>query len=281
MLDLPDVTLCCVDTRSVSLALEAIQKCMAAARFGRIVFLGPESESIPVTRPIGVDWISIPSLRGIEDYNRIMLRELLPHVHTSHVLIIQWDGYIAHPALWQPQFLEWDYIGAPWYHGGHPGMVGNGGFSLRSVKLLRALASMDLDTTRPEDMEICVYRREQLEREHGIRIAPLEVAQVFACEYGLYRPAFGFHGMHNFAYVMPPVELACWLQQAPAEIVGSLHARKLIKSLMRSGRCKEARGLIRRRSASLGWTSDQCLLYLRTLVTPNRVRTGLQASDDA
>jgi len=271
VLDLSDVTLCCVDTRSVSLALNAIQKCMAAARFGRVVFLGPDPKNIPIAPPVGVDWISIPALRGIEDYNRIMLRDLLTHVHTTHVLIVQWDGYIVHPELWRPQFLEWDYIGAPWYHGGRPGTVGNGGFSLRSVKLLKALASIELDTTRPEDMEICVHRRDELEREHTIRIAPLDAAQSFACEYGTYKPSFGFHGMHNFAYVMSSVELAGWLQQASSEIMCSTHTRKLIKSLMQVGRYKEARRLIRQRSQSIGWTADQSLLYLRALVTQSRL----------
>lgn len=264
VLDLPDVTLCCVDTRSVPQALYALRQCMAQARFGRVLFLGPKPDASEGRPPEGVDWITIPTLRGIQDYNRIMLHELAAHIRTSHVLIVQWDGFITHPELWRPDFLSVDYIGPPWYHGGHPGMVGNGGFSLRSKRLLDTLATLpDLDTNEPEDMVICVQRRDELEREHGIRFAPLEMAQDFGCEYGAYRPSFGFHGMHNFAHVMDEATLSAWLAQAPAEIVTSRHSRKLIKALIRNQNTDLAVTLVLQRSKLLGWPFDQITLYSR------------------
>lgn len=264
MLDLPDVTLCCVDTRSVPQAFYALRQCMARARFGRVLFLGPRPESRHGEPPEGIDWVTIPSLTGIQDYNRIVLKDLTAHIHTSHVLIVQWDGFITHPELWRPDFLSVDYIGPPWYHGGHPGMVGNGGFSLRSKRLLDALASLEnIDTTEPEDMVICVQRRSELEHEHGIRFAPLEMAQNFGCEYGDYRQSFGFHGMHNFAHVMDEPTLRIWLDQAPAEILMQKHARKLIKSLIAMDRSHEAHVLISRRSHAAGWSLDAAMLHLR------------------
>ena len=266
MLDLPDVTLCCVDTRSVPQAFYALRQCMAHARFGRVLFLGPQPESRHGEPPEGIDWVTIPALTGIQDYNRIVLKDLAAHIHTSHVLIVQWDGFITHPDLWRADFLSVDYIGPPWYHGGHPGMVGNGGFSLRSKHLLNALASLnDLDTTEPEDMVICVQRRAELEREHGIRFAPLAMAQDFGCEYGTYRASFGFHGMHNFAHVMDDLTLRAWLTTAPPEILVHKHARKLIKSLIAGGRTDEAMSLNSKRAAITGWRFDTCLMYLRAL----------------
>lgn len=264
MLDLPDVTLCCVDTRSVPQAFYALRQCMAHARFGRVVFLGPEPDASQGQAPEGIDWVTISALKGIQDYNRIVLKDLAAHVHTSHVLIVQWDGFITHPELWRPDFLSVDYIGPPWYHGGHPGMVGNGGFSLRSKRLLDVLASLEnLDTTEPEDRVICVHRRSELERGYGIRLAPLEMAQAFGCEYGTYRASFGFHGMHNFAHVFNDRELSEWLASAPAEIIVHKHARKLVKSLIDCGRIDEAVRLVRLRALHLSWTSDQVLLLLR------------------
>lgn len=240
---------------------------MAHAQFGRVLFLGPPPDTHAAPPPAGVDWVSIPELKGIQEYNRIMLRELAAHVHTSHVLIVQWDGFITHPELWRPEFLSVDYIGAPWYHGGHPGMVGNGGFSLRSKRLLNALATLsDLDTREPEDMVICVQRRAELEREHGICFAPLEMAQAFGCEYGQYRACFGFHGMHNFAHVMDKSTLSDWLSHAPADIIVHKHARKLIKALITTGRSSEARSLTLTRCRHTGWTIDQVLLLLRATV---------------
>lgn len=269
VLDLPDMTLCCVDTRSVPQALYAIQRCMAQARFGRVLFLGPPPDADQGQPPEGVDWITIPALNGMQDYNRIMLRELAAHIRTSHALIVQWDGFITHPELWRPDFLSADYIGPPWYHGGHPGMVGNGGFSLRSKRLLDALASMkDLDTTEPEDMVICVHRRAELEREHGIHFASLNMAQDFGCEYGSYRPSFGFHGMHNFAHVMAPQELSEWLSKASSEILINKHARKLIKELIWMRRGAEARQLIKLRARLHSWNADLILLMVRTVISP-------------
>ena len=244
-----------------------MRHCLRLADFGDVLFFGPESAqaSKQDALPGQAKWIPIPALKGIQDYNQFMLRNLVHHVKTSHVLVIQWDGFITHPSQWRDAFLEWDYIGAPWYHGDHPGMVGNGGFSLRSRRLLEALTDMPIDTRRPEDVEICVHLHSLLSSRHGIRIAPLSLAQSFACEYGPYRPSFGFHGMHNFAHVLDHQALNSWLADAPAEILIHQHTRKLIKELIQSGRSSEARTLIRLRARHTGWTADQCMLMLRTL----------------
>lgn len=265
MLDLRDVTLCCVDTRSVAQALESVSRCMAQAHFGRVLFLGPQPDTSYTASHKGMDWITIPTLGSIQDYNRIMLQGLVEHISTSHVLIVQWDSFITHPQCWQPEFLTVDYIGPPWYHRGQPGRVGNGGFSLRSRRLLNALASLkDLDTTEPEDRLICIQRRDELECEYGVRFAPLNMAQAFGCEYGGYRPSFGFHGMHNFAHIMDADELADWLSAAPPDLLTTKHARNLIKELILTKRRTEARALIQRRSQLTGWNQDHILLYIRT-----------------
>ena len=262
-LELSEVTLCCVDTRSVPLALSAVLRCMQLANFGQVLFFGPDPGSARLDVPEGVTWVTIPALTCIEDYNRIMLRGLAPHVHTSHVLVVQWDGFITDPALWRDDFLDWDYIGAPWYKKKQPPAIGNGGFSLRSRRLLLALQDVPANTQTPEDEEICVNQRQLLADRHGIRIAPLALARDFACEYGRYRPSFGFHGMHNFAHVLPPGMLSTWLDSAPAEIIVHQHARKLVKALMGCGRAQEAMSLVRRRAAYMGWSPDQCLLMFR------------------
>lgn len=265
MLLLPTVTLCCVDTRSVPQALEAIQKSTRAIRFGQVLFFGPSGDGhahlahqIPE-----LEWRPVQPLRSIQDYNRFMLQELRPHIETDHVLVMQWDGFVSNPELWQDEFLNWDYIGAPWYHGGQPGRVGNGGFSLRSKRLLDALACLELNTQVPEDMEICVHKKDVLTASHSIHIAPLDVAQDFACEYGVFRRAFGFHGMHNFAHIMAPGELSQWLTQAPSEILVHQHARKLIKALIEQRRTVEALDLLNRRRRLLGTSTDDWSLRTR------------------
>lgn len=264
-LPLPSVTLCCVDTRHAAQAWYALERCVEPFAFGQALFFCPEGWGPPGA---GLECISLqptPALRSIEDYNRFMLKGLASHVATAHVLVVQWDGFICHPDRWDDAFLEWDYIGAPWYHGGSAGTVGNGGFSLRSRKLLTALEAIDHPATEPEDMAICVTLRHRLESEFGIRFAPLDVAQKFACEYGPYRTAFGFHGMHNFAHVLDAPTLRRWLESCPVEMLCTKHARKLVKALMQNGRAAEAIQLQHRRLQAEGLSLDNANLMLRAI----------------
>jgi hypothetical protein len=275
-LALPDVTLCCIDTRSVDQALYAIQRSMAQVRFGQVLFLAPPPQGDQAHRIDGMEWRVISTLQTIEDYNRAVLHDLADHVRTPYALIVQWDGFVTTADMWRPEFLTVDYIGAPWYHGGHSGKVGNGGFSLRSKRLLDKLSAMHLDFTQPEDAVICEQRRAELENDHGIRFAPLEMAQAFGCEYGAYRRTFGFHGMHNFAHVMSRADLDEWVTHIPNEILRHKHTRKLIKELMLMNRSQEAVQLLRRRSQLLGWTGDQVVLYLRAHM--HRLKIGQKDS---
>jgi hypothetical protein len=78
--------------------------------------------------------------------------------------------------------------------------VGNGGFSLRSRRLMEIVATDPAITTyHPEDVAICRTHRRHLERAHGIRYAPEEAARRFSIE-GYKQPGrtytneFGFHG---------------------------------------------------------------------------------------
>ena len=53
-------------------------------------------------------------ISSTREYSEFMLRGITPHVVGSHVLIVQWDGFILRPDLWNPCFLDYDYIGAVW-----------------------------------------------------------------------------------------------------------------------------------------------------------------------
>ena len=263
---LHDVSLICFDTRHPDQACGAIERCNESTAFASTDFFCPSGWTPPAaasTSSANVVLHPIAPIRGIEDYNRFRLRGLADYVRTSHALVMQWDGFLNKPGYWSQDFLKWDYIGAPWYSGKSPSTVGNGGFSLRSRRLLDALATMNHSYRVPEDVTICINLRPELESRFGIRFAPLEVAQNFACEYGPYRPAFGFHGMHNFAHVLNTDELGRWLDAAPPEILQSQPARKLVKALMKSGHTSASLDLIKRRSKISGWTRDQCMLFFR------------------
>lgn len=150
----------------------------------------------------------------LEGYNELILRftehldwltktQTQPYDHT-HILVFQWDGYLANPNNWTDEFLEYDYIGAPWYWEKER-QVGNGGFSLRSIKLLNALSELHriipFNFSNPEDVTICRDYRELLETKYDIKFAPIEVAKRFSFETGVADvDPFGFHGVWNKIY---------------------------------------------------------------------------------
>ena len=63
--------------------------------------------------------------------------------------------------------------------------VGNGGFSLRSRRLLLALQDPRIELVEAEDTTICRTFRPLLEREHGIRFGSEALADKFAFEAAL------------------------------------------------------------------------------------------------
>lgn len=169
---LPNVTLVCVDTTDKAhLAQRAIEKSLEQCDFGAVKFLTNDSKQPHAA--------IIPKLSGLEGYSRFCIRELHKHVETSHALLVQYDGYVLNGEGWTDDFLKYDYIGAPWLPSK---IVGNGGFSLRSKKLLQACASMPTtDNEHPEDNWIAGRHRQSLEHA-GVKFAPYKVAERFAFE---------------------------------------------------------------------------------------------------
>lgn len=231
MLDLSDVTLLCVDTRAPDVATWAMGKCLEHARFAKAVLLTDLARV--GTRREEIQYEQAPVLRNVNDYSRFMLTGIGSHVVGSHVLIVQWDGFIVHPDMWDPQFLGYDYIGAVWPQ--FPDTpVGNGGFSLRSRRLLDALSDPGINPRPPEDKCICVRNRDLLE-QRGIRFAPPEVASRFSVERLPWRKAFGFHGFFNFPSVLSTDELRSFVRAMPASCCGNVDAYDLVDRLWQDG----------------------------------------------
>jgi hypothetical protein len=141
--------------------------------------------------------------------NEYVFRELGNHVETSHCLLMQYDSWIIHPEIWNENWLEYDYMGAPWpvrensfmANNGERVRVGNGGFSLRSKKLVNAPKLLGLPLTQEqgyyhEDGNITCYWRKEL-LEYGIKYAPIEEAIHFSYETPIPENSgiitFGFH----------------------------------------------------------------------------------------
>jgi len=177
--------------------------------------------------------VPIKPINSLEEYSKFVISELDGCVQTSHVLMVQYDGFILNPEQWTDEFLKYDYIGAPWIvndffvnHFHFPkellgkAVVGNGGFSLRSKKMTSLCAKLAKENAfsqyHPEDLALCVYNRKLIE-DNGIKFAPPEVAKHFSFENDdsereYWDGEFGFHG---FKWT----DISKWLEKHPEYVL--------------------------------------------------------------
>jgi tetratricopeptide (TPR) repeat protein len=261
VLQLPSVTLVCADTANHALALRALAASQADVRYGRALFL---TDAIPpgVAVPEGVEVVRIAPLDSRDAYSQLMLKSLLPHVDTPHALVIQWDGYVVNNEAWDPAFLDCDYIGAKWYWHADGMRVGNGGFSLRSRKLLAALQDPRIVLDEAEDATICRTFRPLLERDHAIRYADEALADRFSFEaaYPIGRP-FGFHGLFNFCRTVPPAEIAALAPAFSGAIARSPQLMQLLRNCLAMGQWDAARAIAQRVLAEVPGNAEAKALF--------------------
>lgn len=191
-----DITLVIVDTINHNLAKFSIEQTLKAVPCKDILtFSNKEIISgarlVPIKRQI-----------DLYDYSEIILKQLWTYVETEHVLITQWDGMAVNENLWTDEFLEYDYIGAIWPWPIQNQTMGNGGFSLRSRRLIEACRDPQVYlgdfAGQNEDIAICVEFRKFLMNEYQIKYAPENIARKFSVENEwLNQQAFGFHGIWN------------------------------------------------------------------------------------
>lgn len=189
--------------------------------------------------PIGIEgekFTEIPEIKSSNDYSSIILQDLDEVIETDHFLIFQWDGFPIHPENWRDEFLSYDYIGSP-----DGNWVGNGGFSLRSKKLLQMVKRLGIkvDKSNPfiqtEDILICHHYRAQLE-EKGIKFAPLNIAEKFSFDAQPNKsPVFGFHGPGNFPLILKESQLISLLDDIVERIPNPQAMMKFIANCLSQG----------------------------------------------
>jgi len=212
MISLKDVTLVCVTSVSIKESVESMLHSSKDIEFAKLKLI--TSEDVTVDSKIEVE--RCRKINSLQDYSSFMIYDLYKHIDTEFCLVVQHDGKVQYPNLWNPDFLKYDYIGAPWVSFKYINWpwdncrffdykwnlvpvdndelrVGNGGFSLRSKKLLESskyLTSDFLTETKRidnnfyiphEDFFICVYARELYENQ-GVKFCPFELACHFSKE---------------------------------------------------------------------------------------------------
>lgn len=204
-LHLSGVTLCAVSSVNVLATLKAIETCLEYARFADVILITDTAPPIPENDydpPIRL--VEIEELTSGQAYSHFILERLVDHVASEHCLLVQWDGHIIDPERWRPEFLNYDYIGSSWPQFDDSHNVGNGGFSLRSRRLMKLCRQPEFKAHHPEDLAVCRTNRAFLE-SRGMRFAPAALADAFAAERaGNPAQSFGYHGVFLMPRVLGP-----------------------------------------------------------------------------
>jgi len=229
MKSLPNVTLISYDnTNDPSRTLKALQYCASLIQFACVIIV---CRTYP--RALGEVTMHRVDENGYADAMKWEVSGIKHDVYTDFALCIQHDGYILNPDKWNDDWLNYDFIGAPWpreAHPNHPGKsnypyrVGNTGFCLKSKRFIQETAGLQKDFIEKQKSEgssinwrglggdtfYCQYQREALERK-GMKYAPIEVAADFAWEDNIEefpngRPdAFGFHNFDFGGKTVPRI----------------------------------------------------------------------------
>lgn len=243
---LNDVTLVAVTSVALAPTVASLEACIRQCEFANVLLL---SDRRPNEADDEIEWREIGRLDSRQDYSRFMLRDLAPHIETSHALCVQWDGFVLDGRAWQAEFLEYDYIGAVWPQFTDNNNVGNGGFSLRSRRLLEATRDLPTSGSDAEDIVIGRRFRPQLEAR-GIRFAPEEIARRFAFERTKRTGhEFGFHGAFNLVRYLPKADAAELFRSLEPAMLAPNERSELLRWALVRGRLDLALSLFARPSS--------------------------------
>ncbi len=212
MITFDNITLIAVAGINAFNTLKAIKYSCKNINFANVKLITPEN--------INDDFVEIIKCEPLnyEQYNHFIVYRLHEYIDTKYALIIQEDGFVVKSDKWDNSFLDYDYIGAPWplpqdnfsfrdvY--GYIQRVGNGGFTLRSKKLLSLASELNLEWKSyygfyNEDGFFCCHNRHIYE-QYGCKFADIHAAVKFSYEtpipenYNII--PFGFHGRNHPYY---------------------------------------------------------------------------------
>jgi hypothetical protein len=192
MINLPNVTLVALTSVRIPQTIQALEYSCRGVNFGSVKLL---SDIQTNDLPEFIEYEFTEKSSNIDEWNYNIIYNLPNHIETDFVLLIHDNGFVVNPSSWKDEFLEYDYIGAPWplpndnfsYRDVNNNLirVGNS-VSLRSRKLLDVPKKLNLEW-KPfhgftnEDGFICVnYRHKYI--ESGCRFADIDVAKYFSHE---------------------------------------------------------------------------------------------------
>lgn len=211
MLDLPNVTLLFVETRAHKITERVIADCIAKCNFGEILLYTDKPDLIRFDPDRKARTILCPDFANKKDAGQFYYQHACAGISTEYALMLEWDAGIYDVSKWTPEFLKYDYIGAPWQvrPQEHNCLdVGNGGFTIMSKKLGCFLTDHAHDFPVFTDWDLCRNNRARLEAQ-GFTWAGRDLAARFSWELCPMIPGgpFGYHGAFNWPEMLPRAEI--------------------------------------------------------------------------
>ena len=217
-----DVTLVTIETMYHGLAKRAMEETLARVPFKHALVFSDQN-FLPGAKHVQIQH------GNMLNYCNLLLKGVLEHVETKYIIFQQWDAMVHNGNKWNDIFLMHDYIGAVWPWRGPGQNVGNGGFSLRSRRLLEELQAthIQLDPAGEhgvqEDNYISIVHRPWLE-SRGMVFAHPAIAEQFAIELS---PdgfdAMAHHGFWNIVQFMPRDTVEYFIHHAPENTWNEVH----------------------------------------------------------
>jgi hypothetical protein len=192
MVNLENVTLVALTSVKIQETIKALEFSCRGVKFGKVKLV---SDIKPDNLPDYIEHEYTKKMSNIDEWNYSSIYELGKHIDTEFAMLIHDDGFVINPDSWRDDFLDYDYIGAPWPMpndnfsfrdiDGNLIRVGNS-VSIRSKRLIDLPVELNLEWKAfhgyyNEDGYICVnYRHIYL--EHGMKFADIDVAKYFSIE---------------------------------------------------------------------------------------------------
>ena len=192
MKELLNVTLIALTSVRIPETIKALEYSCKGIKFGSVKLA---SDIKPENLPDFITHEYTEKSSSIDEWNYNIIYNLSKHIDTEYCILIHDNGFIVNPESWRGEFLNYDYIGAPWplpndsfsYRDIKGEVIRQGNsVSLRSKKLLDTPNNLKLEW-KPfhwytnEDGFICVnYRHRYL--EEGCVFADIDVAKYFSHE---------------------------------------------------------------------------------------------------
>ena len=259
-LDLKNVSIICIDDRNIDSAIYSIETSSKYINFGKKILITNESlinqNNLSLIEKLHIEVNLIPKITSIHEFSFFCLNNLVDYVKTDYCLLVQWDGWVINPFNWNNSFLDFDYIGATWPKSN---IVGNGGFSLRSKRLLVASKEM-VNLKNPllnnliEDDFICREFRDDFVNHYKIKFPSVKLADKFSIERKPWtNESFGFHGFFNFDQVFTDISYKGYIENLHNDCYGNRLSYDLVINLLRSNRFSFAKYVLERRVITSGW----------------------------